>query len=82
MTRAREEKQLPKAEKLRLATTIRVTAPTLVAQLRIHRGEVVAHAAVLEKWVKGRRAAEALDRLREQRWRVEILDAPQNEGPR
>jgi hypothetical protein len=51
-----------------------------VAQLQIYRGEVVAHAPVLEKWVKGRRAAEALDRLREQRWRVEILDAPQNEG--
>jgi hypothetical protein len=81
VTRAREEKQLPKAEKLRLATTIQVTSPTFVAHLQIYRGEVVAHTPVLEKWVKGRRAAEALDRLREQRWRVEIFDAPQNEGP-
>ena len=80
MTRAREERQVPWAEKIRLATTIQITAPTFVAQLRIYRGEVVAHAPELERWVKGRRAAEALDRLREQRWRVEILDAPQHEG--
>jgi hypothetical protein len=80
MTRAREEKQLPRAEKIRLATTIQVTAPTFVAQLQIYRGEVVAYAPELERWVKGRRASEALDRMREQRWRVEILDAPQNEA--
>jgi hypothetical protein len=30
--------------------------------------------------LRGRRAAEALDLMREQRWRVEILDAPQNEA--
>ena len=80
MTRAREEKQLPRAEKIRLATRIQVTTPTFVAQLQIYRGEVVAHAPERERWVKGRRAAEALDRMREQRWRVEILDAPQHEG--
>jgi hypothetical protein len=79
MTRAREEKQLPRAQKIRLATTIQVTASTFVAQLQIYRGEVVAHAPELERWVKGRRAAQSLDRLREQKWRVEILDAPQHE---
>ena len=68
MTRAREEKQLPRAEKIGLATTIQVTAPTFVAQLQIYRGEVVAHAPELE----------ALDLMREQKWRVEILDAPQH----
>ena len=39
MTRAREERQLPRAGKIRHATTIQVTAPTFVAQLQIYRGE-------------------------------------------
>lgn len=67
------KEQLSRAEKLRRGTSILVTAPTFVAGLVIYRGEVVTYAPILLGWVKGWPASEALDRLRQQGWRVEIL---------
>lgn len=67
------KEQLSRAEKCRRGTSVLVTAPTFTAGLVIYRGEVVTYAPILRRWVRGWSAWEALDRLRAQGWRVEIL---------
>ncbi|HJY46680.1 MAG TPA: hypothetical protein VJ301_18850 [Propionibacteriaceae bacterium] len=71
------KEQLSRAEKCRRGTSVLVTSPTFVAGLCIYRGEVVTYAPILRSWVRGFQAGEALDRLRAQGWRVEILSGTQ-----
>ena len=72
MTRRKEEKHQNHAQRLEEASLVIVTAPSFVAALLIHRGEVLTYAPILARWIQRRKAAEALDVFRAQGWRVEV----------
>jgi hypothetical protein len=64
---------LVRVKEARRRTSVQVTTPTFTAGLVIYRGEVVTCSPILKRWVGVRRAADALDRLRVQGWRVEFI---------